>query len=209
LVSSLFIFYIKFCKYTSRLEVTGQQNLDKIGVLPTGVLFCAWHGHILVTPLVKFPDRVKYGLISDNRDGDIIARTLKAFEITAIRGSSKNVRKNNKNKGGAEAAAEVRRVLKEGAFVGITPDGPRGPLHKAQPGIAALSIATQVPVLPISLSSKNCIQLKSWDLFLLPLPFSKNRVTISEPIYPPNKQNISVLHEYREKIEHVLNAYVA
>lgn len=212
LVSWLFICYIKLCRLTCNIEVIGQDRLDDLtcSTSTTGVLFAAWHGHILTTPLLNLPDnRAKYGLISDNRDGEIIAQTLQAFGITAIRGSSRNIRKTSKDKGGAEAAAKVRKVLNDGAFVGITPDGPRGPLHKAQPGVAALSLFTQVPVLPLALSSKNCLKLDSWDRFLIIIPFFRVRIFVGDPVYPSINTSTDhtpdVVETYRLKIEDALS----
>jgi lysophospholipid acyltransferase (LPLAT)-like uncharacterized protein len=200
-ISRIFAFYIKLCKYTSPIKICGRDNLDSISNTSTGALLALWHGHILVTPLLPVKGKAKYGLISDNRDGDIIARTLKLFDIKAIRGSSQNQNKSDKNKGGAEAAVLVRKVLRNGAVVGITPDGPRGPLYTVQPGIAALSVATQVPIVPVSLSSKYCLQLKTWDLFLLILPFFPKKIYIGEPLYPPEKQDHSGIESYRQQIE--------
>lgn len=202
----MFVVYIKLCQYTSRVDVTGHENLERLENDPKGALLAAWHGHILATPLLKIVKRQKYGLISDNRDGDIIARTLKSFGIQSIRGSSQNREKSNKNKGGSAAAAHMRRVLNDGAFVGITPDGPRGPVHIVQPGIASVSIAAQAPILPIALSPKNCIQLKSWDMFLLILPFSRKHIYIGQPIYPPKKQAEVAIEAYRQDIEAALHA---
>ena len=63
--------------------------------------------------------------------------------------------------------------MKNGNDVGLTPDGSRGPKYQAKSGALLISKASRSPVLLLSFSYHGAIRLKSWDQFMIPLPFSK------------------------------------
>jgi lysophospholipid acyltransferase (LPLAT)-like uncharacterized protein len=107
------------------------------------------------------------------------------FGVEAIRGSTTDPRKRFRDKGGSVAFTAALAALHTGAVVAITPDGPRGPRMKAQPGVAALSIAAQVPVLPVAFSTRRGRMLRGWDRFLLPMPFDRGVLVYGPPIAPP------------------------
>jgi hypothetical protein len=73
--------------------------------------------------------------------------------------------------------------LKEGLNLVITPDGPRGPRAKVKSGVIELARLTGAPIVPVSFSAVRRRFLKSWDAFLLPLPFSRAVYIWGEPIY--------------------------
>jgi len=54
----------------------------------------------------------------------------------------------------------------------IIPDGPRGPSYCVQPGIIKLAQKTGAAIFPIRVAYQNYWQLKSWDRFRNPKPFS-------------------------------------
>jgi lysophospholipid acyltransferase (LPLAT)-like uncharacterized protein len=64
----------------------------------------------------------------------------------------------------------------------ITPDGPRGPAYELGPGIVFLAQKSGALVLPMNLEYSGCWRLGSWDRFIIPKPFSKVRVLISQPV---------------------------
>ena len=74
------------------------------------------------------------------------------------------------------------RTLNKGGHIGITPDGPRGPRMRAGSGVIALAKLSGAPILPISYSSSRCKIFRSWDRFLLPLPFAKGFFIWGDPI---------------------------
>ena len=65
-------------------------------------------------------------LVSEHRDGEIIARVAQSIGYRLIRGSS--------TRGGERALLALARELKAGAEVAVTPDGPRGPREVMRPG---------------------------------------------------------------------------
>ena len=137
-----------------------------------------WHNRLLIFPLVSqrfFPQRHGAALISASRDGDLLADAVQRFGYDVIRGSSSRM--------GATAILQLTQVLASGRDVVITPDGPRGPAYELGPGIIFLAQKSGAPVLPMNLEYSRCWRLGSWDRFILPRPFAKVRVLISQPRY--------------------------
>jgi lysophospholipid acyltransferase (LPLAT)-like uncharacterized protein len=108
-------------------------------------------------------------VISEHRDGEIIAQIAERLGYATVRGSS--------SRGGSRALIGLMRALESGLDGAVTPDGPRGPAHVFAPGAAIASQRTGVPLLPIRASAARAWRLKSWDRFLVPKPFATVRVT--------------------------------
>ena len=92
-----------------------------------------------------------------------------------IRGSSSRL--------GASAILQLTQELASGRDIVITPDGPRGPAYELGPGIVFLAQKSGASVLPMNLEYSRCWRLGSWDRFIIPQPFSKVRVLISQPLF--------------------------
>lgn len=152
-----------------------------------------WHGRMFLLPfaLKDYAERVSI-LISRHRDGELVARLVEKLGFKTVRGST------GAGKGGERAFFEMMTWLKRGGVVAITPDGPRGPREKVKPGIAKLAFKAKVPVYPLTFSANRGINLNSWDRFLIPLPFSKCKVVLGEPIYP---ENFKSEEEMRKEVE--------
>ena len=91
-----------------------------------------------------------------------------------VRGSS--------SRGGIGAFRKVVRLLKEGWDTGITPDGPRGPRCRVQPGVIELARVSGAPILPVTFAARYRFVFNSWDRFVLPLPFSPVVVIFGKPL---------------------------
>jgi lysophospholipid acyltransferase (LPLAT)-like uncharacterized protein len=138
-------------------------------------VICAfWHGRLLMMPFA-YPGQRVVILISQHRDGEYISRIARALGFQVIRGSA--------TRGGVRALRQIIRALKEGLNLVITPDGPRGPRAKVKSGVIELARLTGAPIVPVSFSAVRRRFLKSWDAFLLPLPFSRAVYIWGEPIY--------------------------
>jgi len=131
---------------------------------PEPCVFVFWHGKLL--PIVCcFRDSNAYGLVSRSRDGELLYSALKRLGFGAVRGSS--------SRGQIASAASLVRLLKEGHYVALAPDGPKGPRWKAQTGAVAIAKLAGVPIIPIGCGVKRKIVFNSWDKFELPLFLSR------------------------------------
>jgi len=178
--------YVRLVDATTRWTLEGRQALDEaVGDRSRGFICAVWHGRLFITPTWVIADRECLAMISNNRDGDLIAALVARFGIGTVRGSSHD-RAKGRNKGGAGAFRDARVALAERrAAVVMTPDGPRGPLMRAQSGIAQLSIATGCPVLPAAFSSSAGRVMASWDRFLVPRPFGRGAQVFGPLLEPP------------------------
>jgi len=116
-----------------------------------------------------FPGRLGAALASASKDGEIISAFLERFGIRAIRGSS--------SRGGGRALIEMKRAMEAGYIMAITPDGPRGPRYSISPGVIKLAQITGGLILPIHVTYSSYWQLKTWDGFMIPKPFSRIHIT--------------------------------
>ncbi|MBY0407431.1 MAG: lysophospholipid acyltransferase family protein [Rickettsiales bacterium] len=167
--------------------LSGEQN----------ALFAFWHGRMMMCPLIEPPGRKMHVLISHHRDGLLISRVIGHFGEATIAGSS--------SRGGSNAIKAILRALKAGDNVAITPDGPRGPAQVAQIGIAATARISGRPVLPVAFAASRCVRLKSWDRFMLALPFSRIVFCVGEPIGVSKEAGENVEEIARQAIEERMN----
>ena len=151
--------------------------VDRAGVLESPpekpLLWVFWHNKLFVMPHLferYFPGRLGAALASASKDGEIISAFLERFGIRAIRGSS--------SRGGGRALIEMKRAIEAGYIMAITPDGPRGPRYSISPGVVKLAQITGGLILPIHVTYSSYWQLKTWDGFMIPKPFSRIHITI-------------------------------
>ncbi|MFA6470487.1 MAG: lysophospholipid acyltransferase family protein [Candidatus Latescibacterota bacterium] len=136
------------------------------------VIIALWHGRLFV-PMFCRRKSGFYVLVSEHRDGDIIASSLDTAGYKTVRGST--------TRGGARALVKLIELARQGAGIAFTPDGPKGPRWKFQPGAVYLAAKTGLPIVPITGSVRHAYYFKSWDSFQLPLPFSHAVVNTGEP----------------------------
>lgn len=138
------------------------------------VLFTLWHGQMLPI-LWQHRDQSIAILISEHRDGEIIAQIAARFGCRSVRGST--------SRGGSRALLALSRELSEGRDAAITPDGPRGPAHKFAPGALVAAQRSGKPLVLVGVHAANAWRLKSWDRFTIPKPFSRVTIAYSGPVY--------------------------
>ncbi len=163
--------FIRLLTKTLRVRIT-----DDSGLLSDppqqGLIWMFWHNRMLIIPSLytRYSRKFRQAavLTSASRDGAMLAAVMRRFGLEAVRGSS--------SRRGAQAMIECRRLLKQNYYIGITPDGPRGPLYQMQPGVVQLARLCGVPIVPITVEYEKAWRLKSWDRFFIPRPFSVVRV---------------------------------
>jgi lysophospholipid acyltransferase (LPLAT)-like uncharacterized protein len=153
---------------TWRYRVLGGETILRLRNEGTPILFTLWHGEML--PLLwHHRDEGVAVLVSEHKDGEIIARVLTWMGYALIRGST--------SRGAGRALLGVVRTLRSGKDVAITPDGPRGPRHKFAPGAVVAANRAIAPIVPTVAHVDRFWQLSSWDGFMIPKPFA--RITVA------------------------------
>ena len=155
-----------------------------------------WHNRLLFLPAV-FPKAARVrtkAVISASRDGQFVTDIIRKFGLEAVRGSS--------SRKGANAQRGALKAINENWHVVFTPDGPRGPKYYMHPGPVHLASATGRRIAPVSVNSSRYWELKSWDNFQIPKPFSTLTVLIGEALeVPPELSTKEELEEWRQKAE--------
>ena len=158
---------------TWRIEFLGQENLDGPAKAGPGCFLSMWHGRMILA-LPTHAHRGWHVLVSPSGDGDVSEKLLEANGYHVIRGSS--------SRGGARALRKMLGVLDEGAVLFLTPDGPRGPMHSMNPGLAFMARATGRKVVPLGFALDRSWHADSWDHFTIPKPFARVCVVYGEPV---------------------------
>lgn len=157
---------------TLRIEVT-PEDLRNYTRCDEPIAMVLWHNRLFLAALIfrRFRrGRRTYALVSASKDGAWLDAFFDLIGLSTVRGSS--------NKLGREAVTALVEVLRQGYDVGITPDGPRGPLYEFKPGALIVTRRTRTPILLIGAEFTSAWRLnKSWDRFYLPKPFSRVRMT--------------------------------
>jgi len=168
-------------------------------------IYCVWHNRLALCLKLYFTfsgeRRSKAGiagLVSASRDGAFLSAILERFGVQPVRGSS--------SRRGAQALRELKTWAERGYDLAITPDGPRGPRYTVQDGAMSMAQLTGLPVVPASYHLKWKIQLKSWDRFQIPLPFSVCEVTAGKIFNVPRDISDSAREELRKQLEMELRA---
>jgi len=167
------------------------------------MIFCIWHNRLgfCMEAYGKFkqssPRAGLAALVSASKDGGFLAAILQRFGVQPVRGSS--------SRRGPQALLELTTWADRGFDLAITPDGPRGPAHKVQEGVMALAQLTGLPIVPFSCHAAWKIQLKSWDKFQIPLPFTRCQMNVGEPIFIPREISEAAREILRQRVEATLN----
>lgn len=144
-------------------------------LIPGPAVYAFWHRSLL-TCAHRFQGRGIVIMISRSFDGELIARTVELLGFRAVRGSS--------SRGGTAALREMAEAYKSGHRCAFTADGPRGPAMVAQPGPVQLAqLVNALWVGALYAIPTSAWEVKSWDRFLIPKPFS--RVVMAWPRHIP------------------------
>jgi lysophospholipid acyltransferase (LPLAT)-like uncharacterized protein len=178
---------------------------DRSGLLKedagSPVIVCFWHNRILGITFAfdRIYPKKRAGvtvLTSPSKDGEILAQLVGAFGMKSVRGSS--------SRRGSRALLELVKLIRSGRDIAITPDGPRGPRYSLGPGIILLAQTTGTRIVPAHASFSRCVRMKTWDGFIIPLPFSKVSVTIDKALAIPAELTAEEFETKRQNLEDLL-----
>ncbi len=187
---------IRIIGRTMRWQSVGDSHLDEIYNSGHRAIFTFWHGRIFPATYY-WRHRGIVVMTSMSRDGDQIASCIQRFGFGAARGSS--------SAGGLRALAEMARGIRNGRDTAFTVDGPRGPRYQAQQGPILLARKTGAAVFCFHISMKHRIQLKSWDEFQIPLPFTEAIILKAAPIWVPADASEAHLRDLHQRMQTTLD----
>lgn len=176
IIPRVYVWILRLLSLTIRKNVLHAEYAQKFWDQKQNIIVAFWHQRLLMMPFL--PHQGKVGMmISQHRDGEFIAQAVKRFAIDSIRGST--------TRGGLSALRSMIRYYNSGGNLAITPDGPQGPKYIVQPGVIELARQTGAPILPVTYGASRKKVFKSWDNFILPLPFCQVIYIWGEPLFVP------------------------
>ena len=158
---------------TWRYRVAGEEHVRALREMRRPFVFVLWHSRILPL-LYRHRGQDVVMLISRHRDGGYLADLGARWGYRSVRGSTQ--------RGGEVGLLGIVRALEGGAVVAVTPDGPRGPAERVQPGAIAAAQHARVPIVAVGARVASAWYLGSWDRMCIPKPFARIDVTYAPPI---------------------------
>ena len=195
LYGGLAAFLIRLLGLTVRIKLHDKAGYYS-GTHKGEYIFAFWHNRMIIMPLIFTRYYRRKGaavLTSPSREGSLVEYVVRSFGMSAVRGSS--------SRRGASALRALRECLDNGHDVIVTPDGPRGPCYHLGQGIVFLSQLSGHPVVPIRVDCSRFIELKSWDRFRIPLPFSRVDITLEPLFYAQPTESEEAFEAERLRLE--------
>ena len=191
---------MKLMSATLRLEVRDDCGLGSADSTLPPCIYLLWHNRFFCVPpawnRLCGSHRKAVTLTSASHDGDMVARAMAVFGLGAVRGSS--------SRRGVAALVGLKRALKDGHDICLTPDGPRGPRYKVQARGIKLAESTGAPIIPVHVRFSSAWRLKTWDRFVIPKPFSRVQVTFAAPIFLSRGMDPETFETHRIEIESLM-----
>ena len=188
--------YIFFIKFSIKIKHKNLSIPQKFWSNGKPFILAFWHSQ-LMTISFCWKCKKKLNILasshSDGRLGSIIASyfNIKNIPIT----SNQNI-------------IEIRNIFKtinKKNYIGITPDGPRGPKENVSEGIIKIARATNIPIISCGFWSSQNFNLKSWDSFLVTLPFSSCCFVWNEPLYIAKDIKDDEIIQYQELLKKMID----
>jgi hypothetical protein len=191
LLSLLAWLYVQLTALTSKISIKGVRDH------PGTAIYTLWHRQEALM-IYLHRNRNLCGLISKSKDGEYMARILKRFGFSFVRGSTTS--------GGFLSLRGLIKAARNGCSIAITPDGPHGPVFKVQPGAVYLARKAEIPIIPCACALSKKKILNSWDRYLFPLPFGRVQAVYGAPFTVTGTDDAAAK---TAELENILNALTA
>jgi hypothetical protein len=135
-------------------------------------------------------------MISQSRDGEIIAAVANRTGWVTVRGSS--------TRGGKEALEMMVDHVTENRLAAHIVDGPQGPAFKVKPGIIRMAHEADAVIVPFYIASDNAWYFRSWDRFMLPKPFSRVILRYGDMIRFDTAESTEAFEAQRQSLDAIM-----
>ena len=198
LIQGSFYHIIRTYSWTWRLHVENEKPW--LEYLQNGgrVLLCGWHQQFFAA-IRHFKTYATYHpalMISQSKDGDIIAGIAEKSGWHAVRGSS--------SRNGGRALKEMINHLNRSGLAAHIVDGPRGPAGVIKAGVVSLARATGAVVVPVYATSDRAWYFNSWDRFMLPKPFARVNLRFDEMIDLSSGESDEDFECHRARVQEIM-----
>lgn len=184
-----------------RFHIKGDEEIRELAAGGRPFILLFWHGELMpgawmLQRLARKGIPITY-LISPSKDGEFAVRLVNLVGGKAVRGSATR-------SGVAALRGLYRAISRDAESVVILPDGPRGPRRKCKEGVLLLSQLAQAPIVPMAISARPAIHLRTWDRHLLPLPLARVNFRFAPSFVVPKNEAIEVLRQRLPDLDQLL-----
>jgi lysophospholipid acyltransferase (LPLAT)-like uncharacterized protein len=202
--SLLFFFYrylipygglllVKAFSATYRIRLYDPENEQSALDRHQSLIYASWHQRFF-PGITFFSSRKPIAImISQSRDGEMVARVVDILGWRSVRGSS--------TRGGAAALTKLKDLARAGYKIGHIVDGPKGPFGYVKPGLLRIAQVAGKPVVPTITSAQKKWIFNSWDRFMVPKPFSRVIIRFGVAIDVPADIEGDAFEQKRVSIE--------
>ena len=187
---------IRLLGLTMRIKLIDPHHTSPFDKSAKPAILAFWHNPQLLAAYV-FRNLGIRVLVSRSKDGDYIAGILGHLGYGTVRSSTST--------GKVNALRGLVRELEAGYHAAITPDGPRGPVYQAQPGAIFLGALSGHAVVPFGCAVDRIWQLRSWDRFEIPKPFSRAVIVFGQAVSIPRELRQETAQQLTQEMEQQLN----
>lgn len=198
---TLWLIYIVcfILKSTWRVRFVGMDRRRMaVSASPTGSFLIASYHENAVAGILTHAGQKICTMVSQSKDGEIVAFICSKIGLMSVRGSS--------SRGGKAVRDDMVDLVKTGVIGAITVDGPRGPRRVLKNGIVDIARKTGAPVMPlVTVGDSYWVLSKTWDQTRIPKPFARVIAYYGTPITVPRDANEEQFKDYLTKISDAMS----
>lgn len=161
-------------------------------------IYAMWHANQCLVHGIEDKNNLNI-LISNSKDGDIVAYICENWGFRVLRGSTGR-------KGCVNATMQMISELKANRCGAIMVDGPKGPAKVVKEGVIRAAKLSGAPIIPCTWYStdKTWLKFDSWDNFRIPFLDCKLVNLYGDPIYVNADNTPEQDEECRLKLQNAL-----
>jgi hypothetical protein len=184
---------VKALSATYRVRLYDPENEQTVLDRHQSLIYASWHQRFF-PGITFFSSRKPIAImISQSRDGEMVARVVDILGWRSVRGSS--------TRGGVAALKRLKDLARAGYKIGHIVDGPKGPFGYVKPGLLRIAQVAGMPVVPTITSAQKKWVFNSWDRFMVPKPFSRVIIRFGDAIDVPAELDGGAFEQKRVSIE--------
>ena len=184
---------VKALSATYRIRLYDPENEQTVLDRHQSLVYASWHQRFF-PGITFFSSRKPIAImISQSRDGEMVARVVDILGWRSVRGSS--------TRGGVAALKQLKNLARAGYKIGHIVDGPKGPFGYVKPGLLRIAQVAGKPVVPTITSAQKKWVFNSWDRFMVPKPFSRVIIRFGKAIDVPAELGGEAFEQKRVSIE--------
>lgn len=195
LLGAIGAFVLRLWCASWRKRLVGVEHLDACIAAGQHTLVLCWHGtYVPLFTLLR--GRSACILTNSSLRGQVIAQISRRFGYAALELPDEQ---------GRRFLAALRQALDEHTTWGTAADGPLGPCRQVKPPLVSLAAHFGFSVQLVGVAARHAWRIHSrWDRMLLPLPFTRVGMVLSEPIRLPFTMDKSMAARQAEILQNVM-----